>query len=488
MNVFLIMNKNKIVRVLAGFIIINQLLGSHVAFGSNGLSTQLRLDEIANQTLNNALATQIKSPNKHYVEGEFPTLIQSTLLPVMAGVGKLIGEDQEASGFTTASVINVLAQTYLENQNEVDKYNSLQQIPQSIKKGVESFKRYTVGPTFNFYPPHNDNGQIVRRPIDMKLLPFWFGFTHIPNDADSSSVILSALVYDSKINGHKFNVSPDSIAEFSRYRDIDRKPMFYNKGQNRQNTGAFMTWLYDEKNPKMPRFYFADAKKGERIPFNVNDVDCIVNANVLKMSSLSQNQNMPGYKESCSMINDMIKKNEHAYCGIYYPNTYNLSFAMANAEKAGDRCLTDESKSLIIDKIINLQDGYTGAWSNDKNVWEDKTLSTAFAMYSLLHFGNPYEYRVYASLLYGMHFLLSQIEYNKGPIMWPSDNFFTATAIARSLIMWRSDAYTNAIISSVLFKMHKLYPQFTAENYLRLKFDNQDSKNVEFSLKENNGG
>jgi len=54
--------------------------------------------------------------------------------------------------------------------------------------------------------------------------------------------------------------------------------------------------------------------------------------------------------------------------------------------------------------------------------------------------------------------------------------------------MWRSDAYTNAIISSVLFKMHKLYPQFTAENYLRLKFDNQDSKNVEFSLKENNGG
>jgi len=481
------MKKTNIVRLIAGVLILNQLtyLNAHAA---TGLHTNMHLDEIANETLNNALATQVTKANQYYVEGEFPTTIQSTLVPVLAGVGKLLGEDQEASGFTTASVINVLAQTYLENNQNANQYSSIKQIPSSIKNGVDSFKRYSVGPTFNFYPPYNDHGQVVRRPIDMKMLPFWFGFTNIPNDADTTSVTLSALIYNSKINGHQYDLKPESIEEFSKYRDIDRSPMFYNRMQKRKNTGAFMTWLYDEKNPKMPRFYFADAKKGERIPFNVNDVDCVVNANVLKMASLSNNQNMSGYKESCEMINNMVKNNEHAYCGIYYPNTYNLAFSMANAEKAGDRCLTDHSKSLIIDKIIGLQDGYTGAWSNDKNVWQDQTLSTAFAMYALLQFGNPYDQRVYSSLLYGAHFLLSQIEFQKGSIKWPADNFFTATAVARSLIMWRSEAYTNAIISNVLFKMNKLYPQFTAENYLRLNFDLNKKQKQTPEITENYGG
>lgn len=435
------------------------------------IKPKMQLDEIANQSLNYALNTQIQSDTSYYVKGEFPTLIQSTLVPVLAGVGQLIGQDQEASAFTTASVINVLAQTYLDNKHLIAHYSSLARIPEIIKDGVHSFERYSAGSSFNFYPPYNDDGKIVRRPIAMKLNSLWFGFTNIPNDADTTSVTLSALAFNSKINKVPYSVKPQTINGFSQYRDINRSPMFYNRQQNRINTGAFLTWLYDENDPKMPRNYFADAKKGERIPFNVNDVDCIVNANIIKMSALSQNQDMLGYKESCRMINSMIQKDEHAYCGIYYPNTYNLSFAMASAEKAGDRCLTQDSRLSIVNKILSLQDGYTGAWSNDKNIWQDQTLSTAFAMYSLLQFANPRDYKVYVALLYGTHFLLSQIQYKKDSIHWPSDNFFTATALARSLVMWRSEAYTNAIISHILFKMHNLFPEFNSENYLKLKFD-----------------
>lgn len=428
------------------------------------------LTQIADQALSYALATQIMTPDQNYVAGEFPTEIQSTLAPVIVGVGKLFGQDQEASAFTTASVINVLAQTYLNHKDLAASHPSLQNIPQAIRSGVTSFARYSVGPVFNFYPPHYENGQLMRRPIDMKLSPIWFGFTNIPNDADTSSVALSAQIFDAQISGKKYSLDPAALAQFSRNRDVNRSPQFYNRKQNRSNTGAFMTWLYDENNPDMPRFLFASAKKGERIPFNKNDVDCVVNANVMKLTALSKTENLEGYKESCSMINDMIQKDEHAYCGVYYPNTYNLSFAMASAEKAGDHCLDETSKKMLINKILSLQDGFSGAWSNDKNIWEDKTLSTAFAMQALLQFGDPYEYRVYVALLYGTHFLLSDIQYKKGPIAWPSDNFFTAGAIARSLVMWRSEAYTNAIISDLLFKMHKLFPQFSADNYLKINF------------------
>lgn len=466
------MKKGFLIRPVFSFVIVLGLSGAAEALGRKSKFENMSLGEIADQTLSNALDTQIKVSDANYVVGEFPTEIQSTLVPVLAGVGKLFGQNQEASAFTTASVVNVLAQTYLKYQDQQDQFKSLSKIPAAIQSGVRSFGRYASGPVFNFYPPHIENGIQVRRPIDMELRKYWFGFTNIPNDADTSSVALSALVYNAKINkNEKYKVSAESFAKFSQFRDLNRKPMFYNKHQNRENTGAFMTWLYDEKNPSMPRFLFAKSEKGERIPFSKNDVDCVVNANVLKLAAVAKKQNLEGYKESCEMLNDMIKEDEHAYCGVYYPNTFNLSFAMAAAERAGDSCLSNDSKKLIIEKIIGLQDGYTGSWSNDRNVWEDKVLSTAFAMQALLQFGDPYEYKVYASLLYGTHFLLNEIQYKKGPIIWPSDNFFSAGAIARSLVMWRSEAYTNAIIADVLFRMQMLFPQFKADNYLKIQFN-----------------
>jgi len=464
--------KKEFLRNIFSFIILLGFSGVAEALGRKSKFENMSLGQIADQTLTNALATQITAADANYVVGEFPIEIQSTLVPVLAGVGKLFGQDQEASAFTTASVVNVLAQIYLNHQDQKDRYSSLNKIPLAVQNGVRSFERYSSGPVFNFYPPHIENGVQTRRPIDMELGKMWFGFTNIPNDADTSSVALSALLFNSKINkADKFKVSDEAFAQFSRYRDTDRKPMFYNRRQKREQTGAFMTWLYDENNPQMPRFFFAKAEKGERIPFNKNDVDCVVNANVMKLTALAKKQNLDGYKEACDMINDMVKEDEHAYCGVYYPNTYNLAYAMSAAEKAGDQCLSKGSKQLIIDKILGLQDGYTGAWSNDKNVWEDKILSTVFAMQALLQFSDPYEPKVYAALLYGTHFLLDEIQYKKGPMMWPSDNFFTATALARSLIMWRSDAYTNALISDVLFKMEKQFPQFKADNYLKISFN-----------------
>jgi hypothetical protein len=262
-----------------------------------------------------------------------------------------------------------------------------------------------------------------------------------------------------------YQIPAKALNDFSKYRDLDRKAMFYNKGINVQNTGGFMTWLFDENDPAMPRFFFANAKDGTRIPFNRNDVDCIVNANVLKMLALAKRGDIEGRNEACAMINSMIDHDQHASCGIYYPNTMNLSFSLAGAEKAGETCITDQSHQKIVNKILSIQTE-DGSWQNDKNIWQDPVLTTSFAMVALLHFGDLKETRVQAAIRFGAHYLLANMKQKDGDFYWPADHFFTATALARSLIMWSSKAYTNVIIASVLLDLEKKFPGSTVKDFM----------------------
>jgi hypothetical protein len=430
----------------------------------------LSLQQVGLSTISFALQTQVKTTNSpYYLKGEFPTQIQSTMVPALVGVGKLIGTDEEATGFTTASVINVLAQIYLDFLS-LRVGPPLSQIPASVSLGVRTLSKYKDGLTYNFYPPLTlKNNVKVHRPINMKLFPLWFGFTNIPNDADTTSAVYAALTYDAKIRNQKMAVSPQVLNDFATYRDIDRSPMFHNRFEGRFNTGGFMTWLYDENNPKMPRFWFANSKRGERIPFNKNDVDCVVNANVLKMASLA-NVRIPGQDQACKMLNDMIVQDENATCGIYYPNTYNLAFAMASAAHAGSSCLADNTQMILVQKIL-LEQNADGSWTNIKNIWQDENLSTAFALTALLEFGDTQDARVKTALMYGVHFLIKNARMKNKFVYWPEDNFFTATAIARSLIMWRSKAYTNGIIASVLLKVDRLFPHLKVKDYRDLRLD-----------------
>lgn len=451
------------------YLIYTFLFFSSVAFAKLNIE-RMTLREISYQVLDYSLKTQNQIVgHKYYLKGEWPTDIQSTLVPAIVGVGSMFTTQSEATAFTTASVINVLAQVYLENDNLKSDY-PLNKIPLAIRDGIGSYSRYSDDSVFNFYPPLMMGNMQVRRPISMTLFPIWFGFTNIPNDADTTSSVYSSLIYNSKINGAgDFQVPSEALKQISQHRDVDRSPMFYNRFEGRRNTGGFMTWLIDENSKAMPRFYFADPKRGERIPFNKNDVDCVVNANVLKMLALAKEPNLEGRAEACALLNDMIRKDEHASCGVYYPNTLNLSFILATAEQAGETCISEKSHQLMIKKILAMQDG-EGAWHNEKNIWQDPVLTTSFAMYSLLHYSNARDYKTYVALMYGAHYLLKNIQQKNNQIFWPADNFFTATAIARSLIMWRSSAYTNIVISSVLLKLDREFPQYRAQNYLQIKF------------------
>lgn len=449
------------------------------------------LEELAISALDYSLRTQVVQKNSYYLPGEWPTKIHSTLVPALVGVGQMFSSDDEASAFTTASVINTVSIVYLENPH-LQNHPVFKKIPIAISKGISTFSRYKDGESYNFYPSRIiDGGLKVHRPIAMTLFPLWYGFTNIPNDADTSSAVFAALAYDKKINlkssqgssqrsisglsqgnfvesKSDVKISEAAWNEVSTFRDLNRSPMFYNDRTGYQNTGAFMTWLFDENDRKMPRFFFASSSKGTRIPFNKNDVDCVVNANILKALALHERK-ISGGSEACDFLNSVIANNETFSCGIYYPNTYNLPYAMTVASKAGDQCLTQDSRSKMLSMILETQNA-DGSWENIKNIWKDPVLSTAFAMQTLLEFGDDRDAKVYTALVYGTHFLLKNVEETNGFYKWPAENFFTATAIARSLIMWRSEAYTNGIIANVLLKVQKLYPQLSTQDYLNLKF------------------
>ena len=450
--------RNLSASLILGFISVSALARPS-EFGTKSLT------EVVSSNLKFVESEQIKMSGSIYERGEWPTEIQSTLVPAMVGVGHLIGHDEEASAFTTGSVLNQLAAIYLENP-ELQTSEAFQRIPSLIDLALPTFERYREGSLYNFYPPKIWKGVRVHQPANMHLIGAWKGFTNVPEDADTTSIVYTSQLLAARIAHQKFQVPDAVLSSMDRNRDENRKPEFYNKFQKRKQTGAFMTWQADEKNPAMPRFWFAPPEAGVRIPFNQNDVDCVVNMNVLRMSALNQTPYLQGREKACAMINDMIRKDEHKSCGIYYPNTFNLAFAIAQAEKAGESCVLPERKRQTAEMILKLQSA-DGGWDNDQNIWIDRVQSTVFAMTALLQYGDLKNHGVQYSLRFATAFLLRNIKLSsQGDLYWKGELFFTATAIARGLIAWKSNSFTTAAAAAVLLKMRALFPDWKAQDYL----------------------
>lgn len=427
------------------------------------------LKEIGLSQISYVLQAQHQEDGAIYQTGEWSTKIYSTLIPIVVGVGAPIGSDEEATPFTTASIVNQLAQIYLDHP-ELKEDQRYHQIPVAISKAAQSFERYREGELYNFYPAKVVNGVRVHQPADMTLIKPWLGFTNIPQDADTTSVVLTAKHYDKLIQGKVSQLSNQVIQSYSKFRDVNRKPHYYNRSEGRKQTGAFLTWQFDEDDPQMPRNYFAKPEKGVRIPFNKNDVDCVVNLNVLRLLSLHSSQNIMGVKESCQMIQDMVENNEHSTCGIYYPNSFNLSYAISYVVKSGETCIGPRTQKQVLDYILSEQNG-DGSWMNQKDVWKDKIQSTVFALNALLEMGDPKDHRTYAALVAGTAFLIRQMKTDQsGHKYFKGEVFFTATALARTMVVWKSNAYTTVLAASVLLKMHQLFPELDLDFYQKVPY------------------
>ncbi|WP_374029860.1 hypothetical protein [Bdellovibrio bacteriovorus] len=367
----------------------------------------------------------------------------TSYVPSAIGVGKFNVPFEEPTAFVASSVANVLAEIYFLD----DRYD---RIPAMIARTVDGYQKYYWGSLFNFYPPARFKGVKVRQPRYMYLAPQWKGFANIPPDADTTSVAYTTLHYLQKIKGQTPAELPAQVLNaFSSARDLHRAPHVYNAAQGHFQTGAFLTWLWDEKNPAMPRNIFAAPHRGTRIPFNFNDVDCVVNANVVKLLTAAGKTSGPGYRAACDHLNRVVRQKQFYFCGMYYPSYYALPYTIATALDGGASCL-ESAQERVLNFIIAKQHR-DGSWRNSFLARPDYIQSTAWALNTLMILGDPENELHRKRIRRGLRFLLSQAERDSsGRLYWPGQVFYAATFIARYPVVWRSTSYTTALAAKAL--------------------------------------
>lgn len=367
-----------------------------------------------------------------YEPGQWPTDVTAILLPSLVGVGRWGKPYPEATIFTTATIVNVLRQI----QTEDSRYRL---IGPMVKKAYDGYGAYAMPPFFNFYPLRKRNGAWVRGPRSFFLAPYFRGLANVPPDADTTSVTYLSLPAP---------VPSQVLSAFARFRDVDRQPHYYNQDLGIINSGAFLTWLMDEKDPKMPK-KFGHPELGPRIPFGTNDVDCIVNANVLNLLAARGKTSVKGFAEGCELVQKAIDKNQYGRCGIYYPNDYLLQLRVAELHELGAKCLQSRHRRIV--KYILETQHPNGSWSNAPPNRPDRVHSTALALNTLMMLGDRdnTEHRERAHK--GIQFLLNHRRQDReGNFYWKGEVFFSAVAQARYSVVWRSSSYTTVLAARAL--------------------------------------
>ena len=419
-------------------------------FGFTQSSTDL--DQVVAKSLRFIENNQNSTESSIYWKGEWPVQMRSYFLLPLLGVGKLWAQPvDEPTAFATASIANLLSETYLAER----KYF---QIPQMLDKAMKSTDHYKQGDLYNYYNLINWHGVQVRGPKSSHYVPKYIeGLTTVPADADTTSATYMAKAYYQHISEglrlSQYKLPAEVLETFDRYRDVNRTSHYYNWLDSITATGAVMTWFVDENT--MPKGIFKKPPAGPRIPFGFNDVDCVVNANVLRLLAATKNNSHPAFQKSCDLLNFVILKEKQAQCGIYYPNSYAVFFSISNSYKAGATCLKD-SKEKALDFIVSSQNE-DGSWLNEPGIGRTDTVqSTALALNALMNYTEMDSLHYSTQIRRGVDFLLKQLKQkNNEEIYWPGEVFFSAVAQARNTVLWRSDSYTTSLVTLALVKSQK---------------------------------
>ncbi|MGZ3773991.1 MAG: hypothetical protein ACXVCY_04980 [Pseudobdellovibrionaceae bacterium] len=389
---------------------------------------------------------QIIGNTKGYDPGQWRSQVTS-YTPTAVGIGRFAEPFEEPTVFVTSSIANVLAETY-----EINPRYS--EIPPMLNRAAEGLTNYRWGDLFNFYPWKTYHGIKIVGPRFMYLAPKIQGALYIPPDADTTAVTYTFLHYLARIErGRTSQTESTSLPSevlnaYANFRDLNRKPHPFNLAQAQINTGAFLTWLNDENDTSMPEI-FAPVEKGPRIPLHTNDVDCEVNANILKLLTYTEETRMDGYQASCRHLNNIAQQHHFFSCGLYYPSSYILPYTMAIDINAGALCL-NPSKEQILSYLIFKQHN-NGSWRNNLLARPDYIQSTLWALNAVMILADPTNEFYRRRVQRGIEFVMSQAKTNpRGLLYWPGEVFFDGPLISRFPIVWRSTAYTTALAVKAL--------------------------------------
>ncbi|MBN1926507.1 MAG: hypothetical protein JW798_11785 [Prolixibacteraceae bacterium] len=219
---------------------------------------------------------------------------------------------------------------------------------------------------------------------------------NVPNDADDTSLAVAMqklyCLEKNRNNPGCFAtktcfVDTNALYFISGFLDKDRTKADERNTWIGENTGAYLTWLKDEDAPT-----FSNCETGI-IPLGVNNVDCVLNANVLFSLGLNNLTSLPGYEETVKLLHRVVKEQRWHEAGLYYPQYMIFPYCFTRAFRDGkiDHPLMKEATKLLLDDLLNIQitqgegNKKTGSFPGRKD--RSDHLSTALGLCALLNIG-----------------------------------------------------------------------------------------------------
>ncbi|HET6244155.1 MAG: hypothetical protein H0V01_07255 [Bacteroidetes bacterium] len=401
----------------------------------------------------------------NYFKGEWGSYIKNTnYFPLFIKKGK---SAYDSNCFTTTSVHNLLAEIYL-------NYPNFEIIPSMLEPAMENILLYQSNSTFNFWhnlpsvnpiqrSKHVENNQkyMQHRPNNFIFKSkFMNKCANICNDADDTALGFMALKLNNQVKNKLMLDSaflvPDSIGHyFSRYRNLKRKKTHYYNfffGKKKYLKGTFCTWFGEETPFTGISFLPFSSRQNQYIPYNSNEVDCIVNANILLALSHFGELNTPGVKEAVIMLKNNLLTSNCNYCGIYYPSEFTLHYIISQLIAQG---MTDfeDYIPVMVDRLTKNQ--------RDDGTWRTKIKGnelqvTLYALIALLNIDQVEKHNTLPFIEKSMNFILNQAIENENQVHWPGGVFFSGGTVIRDSFLWRSDAVTTALALTAILKYNEL--------------------------------
>ena len=293
---------------------------------------------------------------------------------------------------------------------------------------------------------------------------------NIPSDADDTALA----IITKNLFGEAGEKIDEDVALFARYRAVDRQFGDGRDAWKGKSSGAYLTWF---KSEDLPIKAALEPSTGV-IPFGINNVDCVVVANVLLSLGLTKNLDIEGAFESTELLAKAIELDQWPECGLYYPQKMMFPYAAARAYRDGGVSTKRYKNAMKLLMSRLLAEARTFATSNPKLAGAfpggfdtSLHLSTALATVALLNLGEEMAQELglvgqYKTIVdRAVAFLIKEktrvrkrfkddvqqmFDSDREMYVWEAGVFFSASQW--NVAQWRSQPYTVAIVTEALSK------------------------------------
>lgn len=426
-------------------------------FFTSNYATANNICQAREGSLQFLLGQQTKSDGPVFKRGEWPSVVYLGGWAADLGIIKR-GFFEDRNLFTTVSIHNIFAEIYMKHSRDARLLTPMQ-MAYSVLPEYQ-----TKSGAYNFWPRVSGRTEDLHLPFYQLTNNTFSGTLAVPADADDTALAQLAQQYQYQIcvmTGGGHCVAPEQNVEryYTPYRDTGRIPAQSNMSRGEFGTGAYMTWMFNES--WIPNWFLALSPQsmGPRVVLDKNDVDCVVNANVIRTLTAYNKTNAAGYSNACSLLRANARDKDYNECGHYYPDTYWFHYSVARAYEDGATCL-QEPTSRAIAHLLKKQHA-DGHWHNEA-FNNDETLATAFALGALVKTGDRRNPQHVDALRRGLNYLMKRSETVYNQTYWSGGVFFSAGLPVRHHIQWYSHSFTTAVVMLLLYEAKNWLPEAAA--------------------------